>query len=155
MSSRPTFDYNGYPVRAAGVLIWTRKNGRTLRLLRKVNHKFEDIGGKTDVNDNNELDTAIREACEETNGKIFSESHSRKVCAQYLYNHIMRSMDIQYNPASKYLLFKVFVDPTILNLNMKRFGLTEKTEWGVLQHYYQWRYDVPRNLHIRIQGLRL
>ena len=51
MAHRPTFYYNGQPVRAAGVLLWTRHKGRVMRLFRKVNAKFEDICGKTDAKD--------------------------------------------------------------------------------------------------------
>ena len=155
MSHRPTFYYNGHPVRAAGVLLWTRHKGRVMRLFRKVNGKFEDIGGKTDANDKDELDTAIREACEETRGKLFSEQDTHEECSRRLYHHIVNCPDTQYNPQSKYVLFRVYVDPTILNLNMKRFGLIEKTEWGTLHHYYQWRRNVPYKLHRRIRGLKL
>ena len=155
MSVRPTFWYNGQPVRAAGVLLWTRRQGRVVRLFRKVNGIFEDIGGKTDARDKDELDTAIREACEETDGKLFSERHSREDCARCLYHHIIQFTDTQYNPRSKYVLFRVYVDPTILRLRMKRFGLSEQTEWGELAHYYQWRHETPRRLHARLRGLRL
>ena len=34
------------------------------------------MGGKTDPGDRDAMDTAIREATEETNGKIFSNNHS-------------------------------------------------------------------------------
>ena len=73
MSDRPTFDHDGKPVRAAGLLIWTRYNGRIHRLFRKIEGKFEDIGGKTDIQDQSYTDTMIREVCEETHGKLFSE----------------------------------------------------------------------------------
>tara|TARA_B110000977_G_scaffold170038_1_gene220431 strand:- start:542 stop:778 length:237 start_codon:yes stop_codon:yes gene_type:complete len=73
MADRPTFYYNNQPVRAAGVLLWTRHKGRIMRLFRKVNGEFEDIGGKSDAKDRDELDIAIREVCEETRGKLFSE----------------------------------------------------------------------------------
>ena len=155
MSHRPTFYYNGHPVRAAGVLLWTRHKGRVMRLFRKVNGKFEDIGGKTDANDKDELDTAIREACEETRGKLFSEQDTHEECSRRLYHHIVNCPDAQYNPKSKYVLFRVYVDPTILNLNMKRFGLSERTDWGTLHHYYQWRWNVPHKIHTRIRELKL
>lgn len=153
MSERPTFWYNGQPVRAAGVLLWTRDRGRVVRLFRKVNGIFEDIGGKTDPRDKDELDTAIREACEETNGKLFSEWHSHEDCARYLYEHIMDCVDTSYNPESKYVLFRVYVHPSILNLPMKRFGLQEKTDWGILRHYYVWKHQMPLRLHTRIYNM--
>jgi len=155
--TRPTFYHEGMPVRAAGILLWTRDGKKTLRLLNKCNRKFEDLGGKTDVGDTSPLDTAIREACEETNNSIFSNRHSFKQCAEMLYRHVIDSTDIQYSDCSKYLLFRVYVHPSILSMDMRRFGRTEKTEWGALQHYFQWRWEVPfhNQLHPRLQGLEL
>ena len=46
MANRPTFDYHGHPVRAAGIMIYTIYRGKKLRLFRIVNNKMEDIGGK-------------------------------------------------------------------------------------------------------------
>jgi hypothetical protein len=36
---------------------------------------------------------------------------------------------------------------------MKRFGLSEKTDWGVLKHYYRWTPYVPTKIHPRLWGL--
>jgi len=129
--------------------------GRIVRLFNNCDGKFEDMGGKTDAMDNNEIDTAIREACEETNGKLFSKFHTNQECAQCLYRHIMKNSIAQYNCRSKYLLFKVYVNPSILSLNMNRFGLTEETDWGTLPHYYKWCRYIPRQLHVRLRGMRL
>lgn len=159
MSDRPTFDYDGKPVRAAGLLIWTRYNGRIHRLFRKINGKFEDIGGKTDSQDESYIDTMIREVIEETNGKLFSEYHTAEDCAKILQELVEKSWpeDIEYNPKSKYILYKIKVNPTILDQNMKRFGLSEETDWGTLKHYYQWRCKLPyhNQLHFRLKGMRL
>lgn len=46
----------------------------------------------------------------------------------------------------------VYVDPTILQLSMKRFGLYETTEWGILRHRFKWTSDV-KNIHPRIRGM--
>jgi hypothetical protein len=155
--ARPTFFYEGMPVRAAGILLWTQDGHKTLCLLNKCNRKFEDLGGKTDVGDTTPLDTAIREACEETNNSIFSNKHTFKECAAMLYEHAVDSMDAQYNDRSKYLLFRVYVHPSILSMDMRRFGRTEKTEWGILNHYFQWRWTVPfhNQLHPRLRGLKI
>ena len=155
--TRPTFYHDGMPVRAAGILLWTRNGNKTMRLLNKCNGKFEDIGGKTDARDRTPLDTAIREACEETNNRIFSDRHSSKECGEMLNRHIMDSFDVQYSECSKYLLFRVYVHPSILSLDMRRFGRIEKTEWGVLHHYFQWRWSVPfhNQLHPRLRGLEM
>jgi len=155
--TRPTFYHDGRPVRAAGILLWTHKGNKIIRLLNKYNHKFEDLGGKTDVGDKTPLDTAIREACEETNNHIFSNRHTFQECATLLYDHAMDSMDVQYSRQSKYLLFRIHVHPSILDMDMRRFKRTEKTEWGILQHYFQWRWKVPfhNQLHPRLIGLEL
>ena len=153
--NRPTFQYKGLPVRAAGVLISTYDGHKTHRLFRNIKGRFEDIGGKTDFVDKNEIDTAVRECVEETRGKLFDPSHSKETCALILRELISTKCQTQYNKKSKYLLFILDVHPGILNMPMKRFGLKEETEWGVLEHYYQWFRHIPRNRHPRLWGLRL
>ena len=154
-NNRPTFDYNGYPVRAAGVIIYTTKFGKTLRLLRIVNHKIEDIGGKTDAVDRTMFHTAARETCEETNGKLFSPYHTREECFNILLDLISNTAEMEYNKRCKYMLFKIHVHPNILKEDMRRFGLQEKTDWGVLKHYYKWfRYKPSHHkLHFRLRNL--
>lgn len=154
---RPTFYYRSKPVRAAGILLWTNYGNRTLRLFNKCQGKFEDMGGKTDRGDRGPMDTAIREACEETNNHIFSPHHTQQECAQLLYDHILDFSDVQYNERSKYLLYRVKVHSSILEMDMRRFGRTEKTEWGLLKHHFQWRWTVPyhNQLHPRLKGLEL
>lgn len=155
--ARPTFYYRNKPVRAAGILLWTRRNGKVHRLLNKYNGKFEDLGGKTDCGDQTSLDTAIREACEETNNHIFSAYHSCQECAAMLYEHVSEHCDVQYNAASKYLLYRVRVHPSILDLDMRRFGRTEQTNWGTLEHHFQWRWSAPfeNQKHPRLKGLEI
>ena len=159
MTDRPTFEYKGQPVRAAGIMVWTRKNGHAHRLFRRIKKKFEDIGGKTDVKDGTALDTAIRECVEETHGKLFSECHTPKQCATQLRARLKNISDecIECNRISKYLLFKLEVEPSILSEPMRRFGLTEDTDWGTLHHYYEWLHSVPyqNQLHFRLRGLQL
>ncbi len=154
---RPTFSCGGKPVRAAGILLWTRKGDRTYRLFRNIKGKFEDIGGKTDPVDRCTQDTAIREVCEETNGKLFSAHHTHEDCEAMLRQLMQDTYEIEYNHKSKYVLFKIQVDPSILDIPMKRFGLSETTDWGTLRHYYQWRANVPRQnqLHWRIRRMSL
>ena len=81
MTDRPTFEYQGKPVRAAGILVWTRKDDQVHRLFRRIQKKYEDIGGKTDLIDQSPLDTAIRETVEETH-VILRNRHARKLCGQ-------------------------------------------------------------------------
>ena len=61
---RPTFMFNGNPVRAAGILIFTFDRGRRMILFRDIDGRYEDIGGKTDQADSSFVDTAVREAAE-------------------------------------------------------------------------------------------
>ena len=157
MANRPTFDYLGHPVRAAGILVYTIDRGNKIRLLRIVNNKIEDIGGKTDVIDKSMFHTAAREACEETNGKLFSSYHTKKRCFNILLYIILNTKEIEYNQRCKYILFKIHVHPGILRENMRRFGLQEKTDWGILKHYYKWfRYKPSYNkLHVRLKNLNI
>ena len=77
---RPTFKHNGCEVRAAGILV--ESDG--YRLLRRVRGRYEDVGGKTDAVDKCALDTAVREAVEETDGKLLDPRHTRAQCAKKL-----------------------------------------------------------------------
>ena len=151
---RPTFMFNGNPVRAAGILIFTFDRGRRMILFRDIDGRYEDIGGKTDSADSSFVDTAVREAAEETGGKLFHPSHRMHDCKNIL-RDLINSINCEtcYNPRSKYVLFKIHVHPGILNMTMKRFGIEEHTEWGVLRHYYRWKARVPRNIHPRLYGL--
>jgi len=157
MADRPTFYYRDKPVRAAGVFLYTVVRGRRMRLMRRVNGKWEDMGGKSDPKDASAMHTAAREACEETNGKLFSPKHGREECMSILLDLIRTCRDIEYNSRCKYLLFKVCVLPDVLKHSMRRFGRIEQTDWGILHHYYQWRRQLPRRtqLHFRLRGLRL
>jgi hypothetical protein len=155
MTDRPTFEYYGNPVRAAGILVYTMQGQRVLRLFRNINGRFEDIGGKTDSNDLNEVETAVRECVEETHGKLFDARHTPQECANILRDMIITNCKTEYNKKSKYLLFKLQVHPGILDQPMRRFGLKEKTDWGELDHYYQWKSGTPWKRHPRLFGMKL
>lgn len=155
MSTRPTFEYNGHPVRAAGILVYTFKNRKILRLFRNIEGRFEDIGGKTDNCDRNEVETAIRECVEETHGKLFDARHTPQECATILRDLIATNCETEYNKKSKYLLFKLHIHPGILSQPMARFGLKETTDWGELDHYYQWKTDKPWKIHPRLFRMNL
>lgn len=146
---RPTFDHFGNPVRAAGILV--KCDGYTL--FRRVHWRYEDMGGKTDEMDACAMDTAIREAVEETDGKLFSAWDTRQQCARRLAG-LLPHCDTHYNPRSKYLCYILHVPVYVRHKPMQRFGLHEATEWGLLPHYYQWKRYFPRNLHPRLRLLR-
>ena len=71
---RPTFIYNGQPVRAAGLLAYVTIEGRKHYLLRSEKRgRWSDIGGKTDAMDEDIISVVVREVTEETNNHLFSE----------------------------------------------------------------------------------
>ncbi len=146
---RPTFKHNGCEVRAAGILV--ESDG--YRLLRRVRGRYEDVGGKTDAVDKCALDTAVREAVEETDGKLLDPRHTRAQCAKKL-KDLLEDCDTHYNRRSKYLCYILKVPRRIRHLPMTRFGRCEFTEWGTLPHYYQWKRRLPRNIHPRLWKLR-
>lgn len=153
MAPRPTFEHNGQPVRAAGVLLCTRVNGDRWYLLRKAKGAWQDMGGKTEPSDTSPVDTAIREAVEETNGHLFSPTDSFDECRSHLEDIIQRGKgcSIRYNKRCKYLLFICHV-PHIKHLPMGRFGKYESTDG--MEHYYKWFRCLPR-LHFRLRSLRI
>ena len=159
IDERPTFKFRNMPVRAAGILVVSSDvNNNHFWLFRRVNGKYEDIGGKTDLGDTCALDTAVRETVEETKGKLFSSGHSPEECAKELRVRLQsEKVNIQYNPQSKYVMYTLPVESSIMQLPMRRFGRSEKTDWGLLEHYYQWRAQRPyhKQLHYRIRGFRL
>jgi len=143
---RPTFIYNGQPVRAAGILPYTTLNLQKEYLFRWTKKGAGDIGGKTDETDRDIIDTIVRETTEETNGKLFTtRSHE-------ILDHILRNeeLEIFYCPKGKYILVKVELDIAVRKLNMKRFGLKENG--AVTNHYYSWTPRVNRQkLHPRLK----
>ena len=155
--SRPTFWHQGKPVRAAGLLLWTWDRNTKLYLMNRYRNRYEDLGGKTDTVDDNALCTAVREAAEESNGKLFDLDDTLEDCKQRLHDHI-QDPAVFYNARSKYLLFLVYVDPSILYLPMWRFGKSEETDWGTLPHHFQWIQWIQwrrgtRKLHPRLWGI--
>ena len=135
---RPTFRYNGNPVRAAGILFWTEINGVRWNLLRHYKGKWQDIGGKTDKKDGSFMDTAVREAKEETNNKL--------LCTELIYDALLnpKKTKIQYDAKCKYILFKCYVEPQ----------LKEQTDFGENEngkpHRFKWFKKLPK-LHFRLR----
>ena len=119
LAFRPTFYFNDektYPIRAGGVLIYKIINNRVkLLMIKKKDETYEDIGGKTDLNDITELDTICREVEEETNMVI------NKNIIKYQLN---KSKNI-YITNSKYLLYLVEANSYERNLKSTYFGTKE------------------------------
>lgn len=150
-TTRPTFDFNGKPVRAAGLIINVVENGKVYHLMRHTHNKWSDIGGKTDGVDKDILATVVRETTEETNNSLFSPFHTYDQAYELLDN-ILRNeeLDIFYLHKAKYLLIKVTLDTKLKQLPMKRFGLYEHHD--NMKHYYKWICDVQRyHCHPRLR----
>ena len=150
--TRPTFEYNSQPVRAAGILITVVEQNKTYYLLRST-HKgtWSDIGGKTDKVDADIISTIVRETVEETNHKLLSPYHSYKQAYEMLDNLLRNEeFEIFYCPRAKYILIKVVFDTNIKQLTMKRFGRQESTD--KMKHYYAWINNIQRQkLHPRLK----
>lgn len=135
---RPTFYYNGNPVRAAGILFWTETNGTRWKLLRHYKGKWQDICGKTDTKDRDFMDTAVREAQEETNASF--------LCPEQMYDLLKnpKVTKIQYDAKCKYVLFTCQVEPK----------LKKQTDFGDAEngkpHRFKWFRKLP-TLHFRLR----
>ena len=144
---RPTFEYNGQPVKAAGMLIWTEVGGQRHTLFRKYKGKWTDLGGKTDKRDQTILDTVVREVCEETNHGLFGGEATE--CASKVRDILESKHDneILYDAKCKYVLFVCRANPSLVKLPMSRFGNAE----GKHAHEYKWFTKTPQ-LHFRLRG---
>jgi hypothetical protein len=152
---RPTFTYNGEPVRAGGCLFYANINNEIYYLLRKGKRDWGDIGGKTDQRDKCITDTIVREVIEETNHSLMGDSHTVDEATKALRFIIDKtSKNIFYNKKSKYVLFVLEVPPKIYHMDNKRFGLQEETEDWTMKHYYSWvqKKNIKRHLlHARLR----
>jgi len=120
--TRPTFSYlkdNNKPIRAGGVIIYRKINNQIEFLLIKKLigniERYEDIGGKTDKEDIDELDTIARETFEETNN-IISQSIIKKQ---------LEFSKSCYNLKSKYVLYFIKANKYEKKLKAEIFGNVE------------------------------
>lgn len=151
MARGPSFFVSEGEVRASGILFYCLKGGRCYYLFRRQDGRWCDIGGKTESEDVNPLDTAVRECCEETNGHMFSEDHTFEDCRAECMRLISENPPIvMYSKRSKYLLHMVKVKAHYMR-NMKRFGRLEKHTSQ--KHYYKWM-SMPYKLHPRLAPLK-
>lgn len=146
-NERPTFYYKNKPVRASGILFYIIEDNKYIFLLRKVNNRWEDLGGKTDIKDKDYLETAVREATEETNNKLLDKDDSYNDCYYKIKGLVINDSKKIYIYNSKYLLYLVKLDNDIKNLSMTRFGLYEKHDNK--DHYFRWICRL-NNLHPRL-----
>lgn len=153
MSKRPTFYYNGKPLRAGGCMFYVVKDGKREYLLRNTKWpkpNWSDIGGKTDRVDENILDTIVREVAEETNFQLFGE-HDQAAAEAALYEHFdSATMEMYYGEKSKYMLVVCEVSDSVRSLPMGRFGLEEGTD--KMAHRYKWTDKINRGkMHPRLR----
>jgi len=121
---RPTFLFNNEinkPIKAGGVLIYKKCNRQIKVLMIRTSYKdidrYEDIGGKTDFNDTNELDTVSREVNEETNLII-----SGQIIKQQLSNNNSKCIYIAHG---KYILYFIHANSYESELTSECFGNKE------------------------------
>lgn len=69
---RKTLEYNGYPVRAAGLILYRYSPSGLEFLLQRRPHtgEWEDLGGKVEEQDKTVFHTIAREATEESGGLL-------------------------------------------------------------------------------------
>ncbi len=146
-NNRPTFFIcQHYECRASGILFYKIVKDIPYFLLVNEYNKWGDIGGKTDIDDRNILDTACREVTEETNA-VFGNNLRRvhdidtyNECYEYAY---WRTKDLVktnlthqiYIPSSKYLIYCVKLDPSLCPY-AKEFDVKELQNDNV--RYFEW-----------------
>lgn len=94
-------------------------------------YSFCDLGGKTDINDNNIIETAIREVMEETNGVLFNklikikyhkEFGIKPIFKDHVVNFYRLFQDYQpnfiYSNKSKYLIMMLELTSNYINHSM-------------------------------------
>lgn len=127
------------PCTAAGCLFYTIAADGKAYFLLQYSHKsrfYEDFGGKVEHTDKSPLQTAIREAVEETNASIFNNTPTskafkknmkREIHAQYVnFNKHKNRCFSTYYDVGKYKLHLIFLPLKITKkLVPKRFGTHE------------------------------
>lgn len=119
-SGRPIFYIdNDCPCLGSGVLFYVKHYNNIYFLIQQEDnnqkYSFCDLGGKTDIRDNNIIETAVREVMEETNGVLFttlfnsSFNHSQgNEFKDYMSNFYLvfqeNSPRFIYSAKSKYLI---------------------------------------------------
>ena len=150
--NRPTFyTKDGKPIRAVGILIYVKKNEKKIFLFRFSKKYSSDLGGKTDQKDNCPLDTALREAVEETNAHLFSPKHNSQICYEILKEEFNKQNPEPYYDAScKYLVYQIELDYKYKSMSLIRFGTIET--FNNEKHRFFWSSEFPNNLHPRLSN---
>lgn len=133
---RPTFYIeDNEPIRAGGIIFYYKSGlsyklllQYTTRIIKTVERNvYEDIGGKTDINDKSIKDVLIREVFEETNKVITKED---------LIKYLSKEYDYIYIPECKYYLALIPANIDLINVKRYNFGKVEKTTGKSRQFYW-------------------
>jgi|694.fasta_scaffold146404_3 hypothetical protein len=154
--TRPTFylDNNKEkPIRAGGVLIY-KMNGDDLEVLISENEHsygivYEDLGGCTDNEDFNYIDTIVREAYEESNKLI-----KRKALRRQIENNI----SYLYSEKAKYVVY--IVEATKKQEKMVSADFGDKEEHDGFNRKIKWikisefcdKNVIKNKLHFRLKN---
>ena len=155
-NKRPTFYFENdltKPIRAGGVLIYKKYNGNFKFLLIKKltfgDDLHEDIGGKTDTEDIDIIDTISREVSEETN----------KVIDRNIVREQIKKGKPLYVPFSKYLIYLVEANEEQTKLKPSAFGdeelhdsIKRKIYWVKVQNFMNDKYNF--NPRMNNQGIK-
>jgi len=124
------------------------------RLVGKV---ASDMGGRTDVVDRHVMDTAVREVCEESNGKLFGSKDTiaqcyEKTTAILETAYAQGTLSSVYHQQGCYLLFMVELPEWVYHLPTSRFSDTERMD--NIRRYFVWSSCPPANtvLHRRLRS---
>ena len=100
--TRPTFmTKDNKPIRAGGILLYKKVEGKLFFLMIKSERGHEDFGGRTDYCDSNIIETVARETSEESNEVI-----SKDVIIKLIKNKIKKKSGSEaYIPICKYFLY--------------------------------------------------
>ena len=140
---RPTFYFNNKKyneIRAGGIILYKIENNQKQFLMIKKGDKYEDFGGKTDIDDNTIEETVSREADEESNGIFRKLDIIKKI----------KKIKPIYCKQSKYIIYFIKTDDDYI---CESFG--NKELYCNINRTVEW---VPLNkirsdmLHIRLRS---
>lgn len=129
---RPAFVINNHLYVSAGVILYTIIDNQIKLLVQRVTHtgewadrcywEWEDFGGKSDIEDESIVDTAVRECYEELNYLV-----DKGFIKAALEHSASRRL---LNKRSKYVLFLGYVPPT-------SYQALEPRQFGQIEHLTQ------------------
>jgi len=139
-NDRPTFNFMNkkhFPVRAGGFMFYRWDKNKLYFLMIKKSGKYEDFGGKSDIEDKCIEDMVSREADEESNG-IFNKN---------IVKNLILDQNCVYLKPSKYVLYMC---KTYQNYEVEKFG--DKEFYENVNRTVEWvPYSKLNKKHIHIR----